>query len=336
MFRVGSVFVIGLIAIALLAGCQESGPAGEAGGEAGGAPAAAPAEEARLARGEYLVNHVGICFYCHSERDWQTTGYPEVAGTRGGGAPFPDEGVPGVVVSRNITPYTLGDCTDEEIAKAIREGTGCDGTWLFPAMPYHFYRSMSDDDVAAVVSYLRTLEPIENELPPTEVPDEVWATIPDLPPISEPVTAPDPSNKVAYGGYLATIGLCVECHTPLTPQGAPIEELAFAGGRVFVGPWGTVASANLTPDPTGIPYYDEATFREVLRTCKVGARQLNYLMPCEFFKGLTDEDISALFAFLQSLPPVAHAVSNVDAATPCPRCGLPHGLGQRNQPPPAP
>lgn len=338
MIRVGRAFRIGLAAAALLVGCQESEPTGESGSAVGEAPAAASvsAEEARLARGDYLVNHVGICFYCHSEIDWEAPGFPQVAGTRGGGAVFPEESVPGLAVSRNITPYALGDCTDEEIVLAIREGKGCDGTRLFPVMPYFFFNSMSDDDVAAVVAYLRTLEPIENQLPRTEIPDEVWATIPHAPPVTEPVEAPDPSNRVAYGGYLATIGLCAECHTPLTPEGAPIEELAFAGGRILAGPWGTVATANLTPDPSGIPYYDEEMFREVLRTCKVGARQLNYLMPCEFYKGLTDEDISAIFAFLQSLPPVAHSVSNVEDPTPCPRCGLTHGLGERNQPLPSP
>ncbi len=236
----------------------------------------------------------------------------------------------------NITPHTLGDCSDQEIARAIRGGTGCDGTRLFPVMPYFFFRAMSDDDTAAVVAYLRTLEPIENDLATTEIAEEVWATIPQLPPLTEPVSAPDPSDPVAYGGYLATVGLCVECHTPLSPAGAPIQELSFAGGRILAGPWGTVATANLTTDVTGIPYYDEPTFKEVMRTCKVGARELNHLMPCEFYKGLTDDDLSALYAFLRSIPPVAHSVSNVDEPTPCPLCGGTHGLGERNPAPAEP
>jgi len=324
---------LSVTALVVLIGCQ-SQPADESGADQ--APALS-AEEVRLARGEYLVNHVGICLYCHSQVDWQSPGFPLVEGTLGGGAPFIEESVPGRVVARNITPHTLGDCTDEEIARAIREGMGCDGSRLFPVMPYFFLGTMSDEDVMSVVAYLRTLEPIANELPRTEVPEEVWAAIPSVPPITEPIGSPDPSDTMAYGGYLATIGLCVECHTPLDPTGAPIGELAFAGGRVLAGPWGTVASANLTPAPSGIPYYDEATFREVLRTCKVGARALNHLMPCEFYEGMTDQDIGAIFAFLQTLAPVEHAVSNVDDPTPCPRCGLTHGLGERNEKlPPAP
>lgn len=329
MIEVRRFSFLWLAAAVVLVGCQPE--AADESGNVVGARQTSLTQEVKLARGEYLVNHVGICFYCHSEIDWQAPGFPQIAGTRGGGAVFPEEGVPGLAVSRNITPYTLGDCTDEEIARAIREGAGCDGTRLFPVMPYFFFNAMSDEDVLAVVAYLRTLEPIENELARTEIPEEVWATIPPAPPITEPVETPDPADEIAYGGYLATIGLCVECHTPLDPMGAPIQPLAFAGGRVLEGPWGRVATANLTSAPSGIPYYDEQTFREALRTCKVGARQLNHLMPCEFYKGMTDEDISAIFAFLKSLDPIEHSVSNVDDPTPCRRCGLSHGLGERNQ-----
>jgi mono/diheme cytochrome c family protein len=253
---------------------------------------------------------------------------------RGGGAVFPDKAVPGLVVSRNITPQALGDCKDEQIIRAIREGVGCDGTTLFPVMPYHFFRAMSDDDAAAVVAFVRALPAVKHDLPKNRIPDEVWASLPPPEPITGPVAAPPRSDKEAYGRYLATIGLCVECHTPVDQRGAPIPGLAFAGGRILDGPWGRVAGANLTPDPSGVPYYDEALFKTVLHTCKVGARELNPIMPCEYFKGLTDEDVSAIFAFLRGLPPVAHNVGNVDAPTPCPRCGQPHGLGDRNEPAP--
>lgn len=335
MTRVDRFLGIALVAVAVVAlnadqgSSQQSKTAAAASGPSVQAP-----KETRLARGKYLVEHVGICFYCHSQIDWKTPGYPQIDGTQGGGAVFPEKSVPGLAVARNITPQGIGDCTDAQVTRAIREGVGCDGTRLFPAMPYHFFRAMSDDDVAAVVSYLRTLPPVKSDLPKTEIPDEVWASIPPLPPITEPVSTPARSDKVAYGRYLTTVGLCVECHTPLDPRGAPIPGLEYAGGRILDGPWGRVASANLTPDPSGIPYYDEDLFRDVLHTCKVKARELNHLMPCEYFKGLTDEDVSAIFAFLRTLPPVAHNVSNIDDPTACPLCGQPHGLGDHNKPMP--
>jgi len=289
-------------------------------------------QTAQLARGQYLVEHVGICLYCHSQIDWNSPGYPQVAGTQGGGAVFPDKAVPGRSVARNITPAALRDCTDEQIARAIREGVACDGSRLFPVMPYLLFHAMSDDDVAAVVAYLRTLPAVQYELPPQEIVEEAWASVPPPQPITEPVRAPDPSDKVAYGGYLATIGLCFDCHTPVDRTGAPLPGMALAGGRILDGPWGRVASANLTPDDSGIPYYDEALFKEVLRTCQVKGRQLNHIMPCAYFAGLTDDDLSALFAFLRSLPPIAHNTSNVDEPTPCPLCGATHGLGATNHP----
>lgn len=324
-------FLLATAGVAVLAGCTGGGS-----GSASPAPAQqAGAGEARIARGKYLVDHVGICMYCHSAIDWKAPGHPQVAGSQGGGAVFPDKAVPGRVVARNITPAAIGDCSDAEITRAIREGVGCDGSHLFPAMPYHFFRAMSDDDVASVVAYLRTLAPIENELPKNEIPAEVWASLPPPEPVSQPVPTPDRADKPAYGRYLATIGLCVECHTPVDPTGAPLHGLDFAGGRILDGPWGRVASANLTPDASGIPYYDEALFKDVLRTCKVKSRELNHIMPCEYYKGLSDEDVSAIFSFVRSLPPVAHDVNNVDEATACRRCGQPHGLGARNEPMPA-
>jgi hypothetical protein len=333
--RVDRFVRIASVAVAVLGGTPDPGMAQQSKAAADATRQAAPApKETRLARGKYLVEHVGICLYCHSEIDWKASGFPQVKGTRGGGAVFPDKAVPGLVVSRNITPQALGDCTDQQIARAMREGVGCDGTRLFPVMPYHFFHVMSDDDVAAVVAYLRNLEPLKNDLPKTKIPDEVWAAIPAMPPITEPVSAPARSDKVAYGRYLTNIGLCIECHTPVDRTGAPLPGLAYAGGRILDGPWGRVASANLTTDASGIPYYDEELFKSVLHTCKVQVRELNHIMPCEYFKGMTDEDMSAIFAFLQSLPPVAHNVSNVDEPTPCPICGQPHGLGDHNKPMP--
>jgi mono/diheme cytochrome c family protein len=211
------------VAAAVLAGCPDPGIAqpSKTAADAPRQPAPPAKEETRLARGRYLVEHVGICLYCHSEIDWKAPGFPQIEGIRGGGAVFPDKSVPGLVVSRNITPQAIGDCTDEQIARAIRVGVGCDGTRLFPVMPYHFYRAMSDDDVAAVVAFIRTLPPVKRDLPKNKIPDEVWASLPAG--IDQRARrGPARSDKSAYGGYLGTIGLCIECHTPVDQQGAPM------------------------------------------------------------------------------------------------------------------
>jgi hypothetical protein len=93
-------------------------------------------------------------------------------------------------------------------------------------------------------------------------------------------------------------------------QGQPIAGLDWGGGFGFPGPWGFVASANITPDPSGIPFYDEALFQEVMHTGSVKARKLSPIMPVMVYRNLTDDDLKAMFAFLRTVKPVKHRVDN--------------------------
>ena len=106
--------------------------------------------------------------------------------------------------------------------------------------------------------------------------------------------------------------------------------MLFAGGRVFVRPWGTVASANLTRDASGIGYYDEAQFVRTIRTGRVGARALNRTMPYPLYGHLTDDDWKAIFSYLRTLPPVQHRVDNTEPPTLCAKDENRHGYGDRN------
>ena len=91
------------------------------------------------------------------------------------------------------------------------------------------------------------------------------------------------------------------------------------------------AAANLTPAPNGIPYYDEALFVEAMRTGRVRERQLSDVMPWGHYRGMTDEDLGAIFAHLKTLAPVDHYVDNALPATACAKCGITHGGGERNK-----
>ena len=97
------------------------------------------------------------------------------------------------------------------------------------------------------------------------------------------------------------------------------------------GPWGRGASANLTHDPSGIPYYDEAQFVRTIRTGYVGARRLSQIMPWHVFRNMTDNDLKTMFAYLRTLPPVQHRVDNTEPQTSCPVCRTVHGGGELNQ-----
>jgi hypothetical protein len=147
-----------------------------------------------------------------------------------------------------------------------------------------------------------------------------------------------PEMKVKRGEYLVNSMGCDDCHSPkvMTPQGpvpdqkrrlsghpaneplAPIADpsvlkdyVLFSMGQTSAtGPWGTSFSANLTPDDTGIGNWSEEQFFKAIREGKSkgldGSRPLLPPMPWFVYKNLSNQDISSIFAYLQSLPPVSN------------------------------
>ncbi len=287
----------------------------------------------RLARGRYLFKFVAGCEDCHSPRDMNKPGAPISEGAEASGQQFLIDGVPAKLYAPNLTsdPDTgVATWSDDELGRAIREGVTREGRAMFPIMPYEDFRYMSDEDLASVVVYMRSLPAVKHALPESVVFAPVKYLIRDVPqPITAPVPPPNSSTAAARGAYLARLAACNECHTP-AKRGTPIPGMDFAGGFVMSGPWGSVATANITPDPSGISYYDENLFREVMRTGMVRARKLNELMPYNQYKGMTDGDISDIFAFLRTLKPVSHRVDNTEPPTMCKKCGFKHGLGDKN------
>jgi mono/diheme cytochrome c family protein len=280
----------------------------------------------RLERGRYLAVGLAGCSECHSQHDWNTHGAPVVPGTEGGGQWMNMPDLPGRVVAPNLTPDPetgAGAWTDDQLARAIREGIGHDGRALFPMMPYEPFRKMSDEDLASIIVYLRSLPPVHSQLPKTEITFPVKYLIRSVPePVTAPVATPDPADRVKYGQYLVTIGGCGDCHT--------VAGFEYAGGGHMRGPWGEVTTANITPDPSGISYYDEALFVQVIRTGYVKARKLNSIMPFGAYKNLTDDDLKAIFAYLRTLKPVKHRVDNSQPPTYCRLCRSKHGGGDQN------
>jgi mono/diheme cytochrome c family protein len=287
----------------------------------------------RLQRGRYLAVAVAGCAECHSQHDWTTHGAPVIPGTEGGGQWMNMPDLPGRIVAPNLTPDPetgAGAWTDDQLARAIREGVGHDGRALFPMMPYGPFRQMSDEDLASIIVYLRSLAPVHSQLRKTEIIFPVKYLIRSVPePLTTPVTSPDPADRLKYGQYLVTIGDCAECHTP-QERGQPVAGLEYGGGWLMRGPWGEVTTANITPDPSGISYYDEALFLQVIRTGYVRARKLNSIMPFGAFKNLTDDDLKAIFAYLRTLKPVQHHIDNSQPPTYCKLCRQKHGGGDQN------
>jgi mono/diheme cytochrome c family protein len=286
----------------------------------------------RIARGKYLVEGVGHCFACHSPIDLNSkTGEPPAGQAGAGGSFQAGPGAP-VLVLPNLTPDPetgIGRFTDDQLARAIREGINHDGQAMMPLMAYRDYRYMSDEDLASVIAFLRSRRPLRHVLPARKYPWKMqarWNRFPQ--PLLAPVPPPDFSDRIARGAYYIELGKCADCHTPEDDNDQPLPGLDFAGG-VYLDEAGK-ATPNLTNDPSGISYYDEAIFIRVMRTGKVGARSLDPIMPWWYIGHMSDEDLGAMFADLRSLKPVHHRVDNSLPPTYCRLCRQKHGAGDQN------
>ncbi|PZX54458.1 hypothetical protein LX76_02105 [Cereibacter changlensis] len=255
-----------------------------------------------LERGEYLVRGPAGCGNCHTPL--------------GPDGPVMDQELSGrlvielpefTAVAPNITPASrIAEWSDAELARAIREGIRPDGTVIGPPMPFSVYRGLSDDDLGSVVLFLRTLEPVANETPPSNY------RIP-LPPAYGPpvesVTAPPRGVSVEYGAYLAgPIAHCIECHTPLGPQGFKYDTDLGRGGFEFPGPWGVSVAANLTSHKDGLAdYSDEQIAAMITKGVHADGTPMLPPMPYGYLAGFTEYDLKAVILYLRSLPPLPDA-----------------------------
>ena len=278
----------------------------------------------RLARGKYLVEGLLGCEGCHTPSDWTQHGAPHIPGKEFSGQELALEGFPGTAIAPNITPDVetgAGNWSDDQVARAVREGIKHDGTMIFPLMPYTDYKNLSDEDLASVVVYVRSVPAIRQHQANTKIIFPVNYLVRGVPePITEPVPPPA-TDQLSRGKYLVRLGC--GCHNA-------VEKLPYAGGEGLSGPWGNVVSANITPDASGISYYDEATFVTALRTGYVGARKLNSIMPFGTFKNLADDDLKAMYAYLRTVAPMKHRVDNTLPPTYCKVCKKKHGAGEQN------
>jgi cytochrome c553 len=262
----------------------------------------------RIGRGKYLFTALCDCDACHSLRDFSRWGGPVVIAGRGQGAVIPLNDLPGRIVASNITPDRetgIGTWTDGEKIRAIREGVGKDGHALFPLMPYSYYRSMSDEDVQALVAYLNTLPAVRNPLPKTSVtfPTSMWIKG-EPQPVTRAIPPVDPGGGEIHGEYLATLAACERCHTP-------DRRLPFSGGRPFSTPFGNVNSANITPDKeTGIGRWNLTQFMERMKRNRQTGSESFTLMPWEAYSHLDDADLEDLFLYVKAQKSIAHRVES--------------------------
>jgi mono/diheme cytochrome c family protein len=259
--------------------------------------ASAASAEVSVERGEYLVRGPAGCGNCHTPLG--PRGFvmdQELAGR------VVEESPAFTAVSANLTPAgRIADWSDAELARAIREGIRPDGTVIGPPMPFAMYRGLGDDDLMSIVAFLRTLPAVENDLPASVY------NIP-LPPAYGPpvdsVTAPPQAVSAEYGAYLAgPIAHCMECHTPMGPQGPMLETDLGRGGFEFHGPWGVSVAANITNHPDGLAdYTDDQIKAMITQGVHADGRQMMPPMPYGYLARMTPEDLDAIVLYLRGLP----------------------------------
>lgn len=259
---------------------------------AAGSTSAAPSAE----RGDYLVNSIAGCGNCHTPFGAAGLDMSKALGGR-----LVEESEAYTAIAPNITPAgRIKDWTDPELMKAIREGIRPDGSVIGPPMPFEVYKGISDDDLASIVMYLRTVPAVENDpgvsvynipLPPA------WG-----PPVTSVAAIPE-GVTVEYGEYLAgPLGHCTVCHTTFGEMGPMLETHLGAGGMEFPGPGGVVVAPNITP--TGLSGYTDAEIAAMITQGKrPDGSAMSPPMPYGFFANMKSDDVSAIILYLRSLPP---------------------------------
>jgi mono/diheme cytochrome c family protein len=255
----------------------------------GAATPPATASTGDPARGQYLVE-AAACATCHSGAKGEYTGGVEFK-----------LGPLGTFYSANLT--VLQTWTTDDFLKVFHEGVDPkNGRVLAPVMPYMAFHGMSDDDVASVGAYLKTLKPIQNDVPQAQPGAVAVFALKALPPVSVPPWKPD--TTATYGDYLVNhVSACGDCHTPRDAQTQqPIEGKDLAGGGINLGTdqqplYATpILGSVLTAEG-----YTAESFEVALRTgVRPWGARIPVQMPWQHYANLTHNDILAIWNYLQT------------------------------------
>ena len=242
-----------------------------------------------VARGQHLAQAINACIACHGE-DLE-------------GKPFIDESPIGYLPAPNLTSGAGGvgaGATDAQWAAAIRHGVGFDGR-VMTNMPNIHYAQIGDQDLAALIAYLKQLPPVDHELGERDFEPMGTIIFGFLAFDAWPVNvidhaavggeAPPAGPTEEYGAYLATVGACSECHGPnlagnTNPDGPPMGPNITPGGKLAA--------------------YNENQFLSFMRSgITPDQREVSEEMPWIEYRLQTDEELQALWAYLSSQPSLA-------------------------------
>jgi len=249
-------------------------------------PVPVPTDAASIARGEHLVRNLISCTLCH--------------GADLGGAVYSSSPAIGTVAGPNLTRGKGGvgaDYGDMDYVRAIRRGVRRDGRSLI-VMPSEVFTHLSQEDLGAVIAFLKQVPPVDREVPKSGFGPMGRALLAagkmnilvagKTPHISPPASVPA-DTTAASGKYIADATGCHGCHG-----------FGLSGGKV-AGPPGLPPASNLTP--AGIGNWTEADLTRALREGRRSdGSQLDECMPWKVFRGMTDAVIHAIWLYLRSVP----------------------------------
>jgi mono/diheme cytochrome c family protein len=257
----------------------------------------AAAQDAK--RGEYLSKAAG-CLGCHTEEKKDAVPY---AGGRALKTPF------GTFYGPNITPHKdagLGDWSEADFVRAMREGRRKDGANLFPAFPYPSFTKMSDGDLKDLWAYLRSLPASATPSRPHELGFffrwrfliTIWKWFFFTPgPLAADAAKSAVLNRGAY--LVQALGHCGECHTPRNFLGAPKKDRFLGGAKL-----GESSVPNITP--TRLKKLSDAELKEILTTAMTSEGDVLAESMSEVVRNTTSQltapDLDAMIAYLRSLP----------------------------------
>jgi len=266
----------------------------------------ASTDSAVIARGHYIVRMAGPCAGCHGDMK-------QIEALRAG-AEVPLSGgltidiPPGKFHIPNITSDMetgIGRIPDSLIARALRFGVKHDGR---PLLPFMEFQGLSDEDLTAVISYLRTQAPVVHPIPahePNLLGRMVLATVLSKPvgPVTPPPAVSPRGATVENGRYLVeNVSLCGSCHTQRDPASGVFTGHRFAGSTGMVDdftPTRTWSPPNIT---TG-GKLGQLTEDQFVARIHSGRVIPGSPMPWQNFMRMNDEDLRAIYKFITSMPP---------------------------------
>ena len=268
-----------------------------------------------LERGKYLVNTIMACGNCHTPKD--PDGAPILERELSGGLAFTIPPFNGTAA--NVTPDRetgIGNWSDDDIKRALTHGARpanarLPGVPLAALMAAGFFKALLPEDQTAIVAYLRSLKPVRNS-----VPDPVYR-LPvqhdHYPEADAGYTQDMMRDPVKRGSYLVTIGHCMECHSPRERGVSDYSKLGKGGRRFsskevqgFPVNWPGTTAPNITSHPEkGLGDWSNAEIkRAITQGISRNGRKLQPPMDFASYRGMTDDDLNAIVAYLRTVPPL--------------------------------